>query len=123
MASGWIKIDSELINSHEAYKLTDREFVEAFYQAADGNGGPLAAFVKPCSGRLPQSQWSAIRSEVFKRDNYTCTYCGERGKRLECDHIFPLSRGGSDALDNLTTACRPCNRSKRDKTVDEWVAA
>ena len=72
------------------------------------------------AARVNAAEWSIIRSQVFDRDNYTCTYCGERGGRLECDHIHPHSRGGSDDLENLTTACFACNRSKRDKTLEEW---
>jgi hypothetical protein len=73
--------------------------------------------------RLGNSEWSTIRGMVFERDNYTCAYCGERGGKLECDHIIPHSRGGSDEMGNLTTACFSCNRSKRAKTPEEWRAA
>lgn len=70
--------------------------------------------------RLPQSRWAKIRNDVFKRDDYTCNYCGSRGKSLECDHVVPVSRGGSHDLDNLVTACKTCNQSKRDKLLSEW---
>lgn len=70
--------------------------------------------------RLNALEWSEIRAAVFERDNYTCTYCGERGKKLECDHVHPLSKGGSNEMDNLTTACFACNRSKHAKTLAEW---
>lgn len=64
--------------------------------------------------------WKKIRTEIFKRDNYTCAYCGTRGVRLECDHIVPASKGGGHEPSNLTTACFNCNRSKRSKLVSEW---
>ncbi|MFZ4539843.1 HNH endonuclease, partial [Propionivibrio sp.] len=64
--------------------------------------------------------WKEIRSRIFNRDDYTCRYCGERGKKLECDHVIPVSRGGVHTDDNLVTACFACNRSKRDKLVEEW---
>lgn len=70
-------------------------------------------------------EWKKITAVVFSRDQYTCHYCGEAGGRLECDHRIPFSKGGSDELDNLTTACRKCNRQKRDKTDSEfknWLA-
>lgn len=73
-----------------------------------------------CSLRPSSEVWRTIRESVFRRDDYTCQYCGERGKRLECDHIFPVSRGGGHEFNNLTTACFACNRSKRDKTIKEW---
>ena len=34
---------------------------------------------------------------------------------LEVDHIRPRSDGGSDAYDNLTLFCPPCNKEKRDR--------
>ena len=66
--------------------------------------------------------WRATRGRIFERDNYTCVYCGKRGVKLECDHVHPVSRGGSNDDDNLATACFDCNRSKRNKTVEEWRA-
>ncbi len=72
--------------------------------------------------RPPAHEWRLIRERVFERDDYTCQYCGERGKRLECDHIIPVARGGKHGDDNLVTACFACNRSKRDKLVSEWSA-
>jgi 5-methylcytosine-specific restriction endonuclease McrA len=34
--------------------------------------------------------------------------------------VLPVSRCGPSEIWNLTTACKPCNRSKRDKTPEEW---
>lgn len=58
-----------------------------------------------------------IRHEVFKRDNYTCVECGARkedGATLHVDHIIPVSKGGTDELDNLQTLCSDCNLNKSD---------
>ncbi len=72
------------------------------------------------TGRLAAREWQAIRAQIFERDDYTCRYCGVKGGRLECDHVVPLSRGGSNEPDNLTAACFDCNRSKRDHLLEEW---
>lgn len=55
-----------------------------------------------------------LRFEVFRRDKYVCQYCGAAGPKveLEVDHKIPVSRGGTDDIDNLTTACFKCNRGK-----------
>jgi len=55
-----------------------------------------------------------IRFEVFKRDNFTCRYCGRKTPQvvLEVDHIIPVSKGGTDDMDNLVTSCWECNRGK-----------
>ena len=66
-------------------------------------------------------EWYRIRELVFKRDNYTCQYCGKVGGKLEADHVMPFSKGGSNELSNLVTACRKCNRQKRDKSKDEYI--
>jgi len=57
-----------------------------------------------------------IRFEVFKRDNFTCAYCGRTppAVTLEIDHINPKSRKGKDNINNLITACFDCNRGKKD---------
>lgn len=65
--------------------------------------------------------WYLLLKIIFKRDNYTCAYCGKIGGKLEGDHIVPISKGGSDDLNNLTTSCRQCNRQKKDKTVSEFL--
>jgi hypothetical protein len=61
------------------------------------------------------------RFEVFKRDRFTCSYCGGHPPDilLECDHVVPRAAGGSDEMDNLVTACQDCNRGKSDRLLDE----
>ena len=58
-----------------------------------------------------------IRFQVFKRDRFTCQYCGRSGVELEVDHIQPIAEGGANDLDNYITACKDCNRGKRDTPV------
>jgi hypothetical protein len=64
--------------------------------------------------------WKVITKRIFERDKYTCQYCDQVGGILECDHIIPFSEGGSDEDNNLTTACRKCNRRKKNKSVAEF---
>lgn len=80
----------------------------------------LDRILKPDPRRPPASVWRTLREKIFARDNYTCTYCGKRGTKLECDHIIPVSRGGHHREDNLTTSCLKCNRDKRDRLISEW---
>lgn len=66
----------------------------------------------------------SIRFEVFKRDKFTCQYCGASAPDviLEVDHIKPVSRGGSNQIMNLLTACRDCNRGKTNKELSDNTA-
>jgi hypothetical protein len=54
------------------------------------------------------------RFEVFKRDSFTCQYCGRMAPDviLEVDHINPVANGGDNEILNLVTSCRDCNRGK-----------
>lgn len=63
----------------------------------------------------------STRFEVFKRDSFTCQYCGKSAPDvvLEVDHINPVSKGGDDDISNLITACFDCNRGKSDKKLTE----
>lgn len=55
-----------------------------------------------------------LRFEIFKRDSFTCAYCGNKPPLvvLEIDHIVPVSKNGLSDLDNLITSCFDCNRGK-----------
>ena len=55
-----------------------------------------------------------LRFEVFKRDSFTCQYCGASAPDviLHVDHIKPLAEGGTDDIFNLITACSSCNLGK-----------
>lgn len=61
------------------------------------------------------------RFEIFKRDGFTCQYCGQRPPEvvLEVDHIQPRAGGGSDDELNLVTSCYDCNRGKRDRLLGD----
>lgn len=73
------------------------------------------------SDRIRKPIPNQIRFKVFRRDLFTCQYCGRTGNEtiLEVDHVIPHSKGGSDHQDNLITSCRDCNRGKSDMQVIE----
>lgn len=62
-----------------------------------------------------------IRFEIFKRDKFTCQYCGKKAPDvvLNIDHINPVAKGGTNELMNLITSCFDCNNGKRDKKLDD----
>lgn len=62
-----------------------------------------------------------IRFEVFKRDRFTCQYCGRKAPEvvLQCDHIKPVSKGGTNDLLNLLTSCKDCNSGKSNIELDD----
>lgn len=63
----------------------------------------------------------SVRFEVFKRDGFTCQYCGGQAPDviLHVDHINPVANGGENDILNLITACKDCNSGKGAKTLDD----
>jgi hypothetical protein len=61
------------------------------------------------------------RFEVFKRDNFTCRYCGAKAPDvlLEIDHVVPRAEGGTNDLVNLTTSCAACNGGKGKRRLED----
>jgi len=53
----------------------------------------------------------AKRKAVFERDMYRCVSCGTHFD-LTIDHKTPISKAGSNDLDNLQTMCMTCNVKK-----------
>ena len=62
-----------------------------------------------------QEEWQALKEKY----NFTCPSCKrqEPAIRLTRDHIIPVSRSGSDNIDNIQPLCLPCNVKKYNKTI------
>lgn len=61
------------------------------------------------------------RFEVFKRDSFTCQYCGAKAPDviLHVDHIDPVANGGGKDMLNLITSCEGCNLGKGARTLSD----
>lgn len=61
------------------------------------------------------------RVVVFRRDGFTCQYCGRGLSKRECEleHVIPQDRGGPTTYKNCVTACRSCNHRKANRTPEE----
>ena len=86
---------------------------------------PVAKFPRPSVIRLshqvhrPRPRLKLSRRAVFRRDNFTCQYCGIQSNHLTIDHVIPRHRGGAHVWENVVSACPPCNRRKGGKTLEE----
>lgn len=71
-------------------------------------------------GRNAMAISQKLRNKVMMLDDFTCVYCGYRDADVTIDHLIPISIGGGDVIENLFTACLPCNLRKSDRPL--WVA-
>lgn len=91
-------------------------------------------------GERPYHFWQTISLECFERDNFTCTKCNRTSKQLEeewhainkgnlnyvdyrdyhleCHHHIPLSKGGTNKLENLRTRCGKCHKNEHSHEMN-----
>ena len=71
--------------------------------------------------KLPQPRETFSRRMLFKRDHYTCQYCGCQpgSEELTLDHVVPRSQGGQTTWTNVVLACVRCNARKANRTPSE----
>ena len=71
---------------------------------------------KESLGGHSQEEWENLKKEY----GYKCLWCGrnETEIKLTQDHILPLSKGGTDNIDNIQPLCSVCNSRKKDKYIN-----
>jgi 5-methylcytosine-specific restriction endonuclease McrA len=70
---------------------------------------------------FPRRTVAFSRRNLYRRDNFTCQYCGSQPgtELLSIDHVVPRSRGGRSTWENCVLACLDCNKRKASRTLDE----
>lgn len=71
----------------------------------------------PKNGYKRKAISPSVQLKVYRADGFKCVHCGTSAD-LSVDHIYPVSRGGTNAAENLQTLCRPCNSRKGAKVDD-----
>ncbi len=82
---------------------------------------PLEVIVLTCYSGVGDKTVTFSRLNLYRRDRFTCQYCGSRpgSKELTIDHVLPRSRGGHLSWENCVLACVNCNKKKGNHTPVE----
>lgn len=112
--------DTYMLLNYEEWIAEDRN-VSHYVQTASGLIPAPEIVVLKRYGERPPQRIGFNRSNLWRRDQFECQYCGDMftGDKLSIDHVLPSSRGGSTTWDNCVAACKPCNGRKADKTPAE----
>ena len=65
-----------------------------------------------------------VKLTVIRRDGFKCIYCktiGTQKNYLTVDHIFPLSKGGTNRQKNIACSCRECNQKKKNMLLTDFI--
>ena len=118
-----------LMSSNKGNKLDRRQYENNKYKNLSEEKKKLVSWRKNRRNRLKintvrelgthtYADWELLKNKY----NYTCPCCGlsepfigQKSKYLTEDHIIPLSKGGSDLIENIQPLCLSCNVSKNNK--------
>jgi len=105
------------------YMVSERARVVTFYEdwvvSSPSWETPVPAVIMLSEYQKPKKSVRLSKRNVYLRDEYQCQYCSEivNEKTASIDHVLPISKGGKNRWDNLTTACRTCNSNKSSKLI------
>lgn len=108
------KVKSFLYFQTEAGRIVRRRASKKYKQSAKGRAQQLKRNKQrssACIGQMDKDTWQAILACFLFR----CACCGTE-KNITCDHIVPVSLGGTNSPHNLQPLCLSCNSHKGNRT-------
>lgn len=72
--------------------------------------------------QIEERKWFAPEEKDFilSKSHGRCCHCGKKisvGKDFTVEHIIPLSKGGTNNIENIVALCKTCNDAKSDKVI------
>ena len=101
----------------EQHKAVMMAYHRAHPEVLQAKSSAYRARARAAEGQFTSAEWRAL----VQRYEGKCAYRGEVGP-LQVEHRVPLSRGGTNSIDNILPACRSCNGRKHAMTEAEFRA-
>lgn len=111
-------------NTERAWNLLNqRKASLSGFCVTDLTGVPVTEPDTSGNGSTRRKYSDNEKRTVYDRYYGRCVYCGETVKfsYMSIDHKVPLSKGGTNALENLQLTCRTCNRIKTDVPPEKFL--
>lgn len=88
----------------------------------DGLKRAIKYYLEGKTDKLPSKSPSRLLLKLYKIQNHVCPYCSsDMRDNIHIDHIVPLSKNGSNDVENLILCCSTCNLSKSAKNLEDWL--
>ena len=106
----WVTVNDRSNQQITVYQTEPEERVAYVVYEQGQNVGRVRTEAERRQARFAKKSRTYFARLVL-RDGPHCKACGTTDN-LTVDHIIPMSRGGSDDIDNLQLLCRRCNSRK-----------
>lgn len=115
----------KIISYQKVYNKKNKEKIRKRERAYSKNKKEIiTACVQRRRARKAAAPGSHTAQQLIERFDFLgnkCVYCGS-SENITIDHDIPLSRGGSNYIENILPACRSCNSKKRTLTAKEYLS-
>jgi 5-methylcytosine-specific restriction endonuclease McrA len=108
------KIRADRLANPEKYRAWDRKNKHSHPDVVAAATSRRRARKRGNGGSHTAEEWNRLKSMYGNQ----CLACGKTEVELTRDHVTPLTRGGSDNINNIQPLCRSCNCRKRTAEID-----
>ena len=101
--------------NYERMKSVDSQWHKDNRDKHQTTSNKYRRILSKAEGSYTVEEWLSLCAEYENR----CLCCKEV-KPLEGDHVIPVSKGGTNSIDNIQPLCHSCNTSKGNRRTTDY---